>query len=58
MGPNGPGYLWKVERIRNISIRKNLKKAFSLFNFKSLKTRVAEIGPRGCNKFYSGTPTS
>ena len=22
---------------------------------KSLKTRVAAIGPRGCNRFYSGT---
>ena len=55
MGPNGPGYLWKAERIRNLSIVKNLKKVFSLFIFKSLKTRVAAIGPRGCNRFYSGT---
>ena len=38
-------------------IVKNLKKAFSLFIFKSLKTRVAAIGPRGCNRFYSGTST-
>ena len=43
-----------AERIRNLSIVKNLKKAFSLFFFKSLKTRVAAIGPRGCNRFYSG----
>ena len=55
MGPKGPGYLWKAERIRNLSIVKNLKKAFSLFIFKSLKNRVAAIGPRGCNRFYSGT---
>ena len=55
MGPNGPGYLWKAERIRNLSIVKNLKKAFSLFIFKSPKTRVAAIGPRGCNRFYSGS---
>ena len=57
MGPNGPGNLWKAERIRNLSIVKNLKKAFSLFIFKSLKTRVAAIGPRGCNRFYSGSLT-
>ena len=30
------------------------KKAFSFFIFKSLKTRVAAIGPRCCNRFYSG----
>ena len=58
MGPKEPGYLWKAERIRNLSIVKNLGKKFSLFILKSLKTRVAAIGPRGCNRFYSGTPVN
>ena len=54
MGSNVPGYLWKAERIRNLSIVKNLKKAFSLFIFKSLKNRVVAIGPRGFNRLYTG----
>ena len=55
MGSNVPGYLWKAERIRNLSIVKNLEKAFSLFIFKSLKNRAVAIGPRGFNRFYTGT---
>ena len=54
MGPKGPGYLWKAERIRNLSIVKNLKKTFSLFIFKSLKNRVVAIGPRGFNWLLTG----
>ena len=55
VGSNVPGYLWKAERIRNLSIVKNLKKAFSLFIFKSLKNRVVAIGPRGFNWLLTGT---
>ena len=29
----GPGYLWKAERIRNLSIVKNLKKSFFFIYF-------------------------
>ena len=58
MGSNGPGYLWKAERIRNLSIVKNLKKSFFFIYLKSLKNRVAAIGPRGCNRFYSGNGIS
>ena len=48
-------YLWKAERIRNISISKDLKKSKKRKRKKSLTVWVATRGYDGCNRFLSGT---
>ena len=46
-----PGYLWKSERISNLSIFNNMKKSFKK---KSLTYWVDERGYDGCNRFLTG----